>query len=100
MLKYDEIPNWLVNLENEDLMFIKKLIIFSGSLKDLANEYGVTYPTIRIRMNKIIEKVNLYDKKEEDEYISKIKSLALSEKIDIETAKYLIQEYRRVKNEN
>ena len=81
-------------------MFIKKLIIFSGSLKDLANEYGVTYPTIRIRMNKIIEKVNLYDKKEEDEYISKIKSLALSEKIDIETAKYLIQEYRRVKNEN
>ena len=99
MLKYDEIPNWLVNLENEDLMFIKKLIIFSGSLKDLANEYGVTYPTIRIRMNKIIEKVNLYDKKEEDEYISKIKSLALSEKIDIETAKYLIQEYRRVKNE-
>ena len=100
MLKYDEIPNWLVNLENEDLMFIKKLIIFSGSLKDLANEYGVTYPTIRNRMNKIIEKVNLYDKKEEDEYISKIKSLALSEKIDIETAKYLIQEYRRVKNEN
>ena len=67
MLKFDDFPNWLINLEIEDLMFIKKLIIFSGSLKDLANEYGVTYPTIRIRMNKIIEKVKLYDKKEEDE---------------------------------
>ena len=25
MLKFDEIPNWLIHLEKEDLAFIKKL---------------------------------------------------------------------------
>lgn len=97
MLKYDDIPNWLINLEIEDLTFIKKLILFSGSLKDLANEYEVSYPTIRLRIDKLIEKVNNYDKEEIDPYIEKVKSLALDDKIDLETAKILIQEYRRNK---
>ncbi len=97
MLKFEELPNWLVNLEIEDLAFIKRLILFSGSLKDLAKEYEVTYPTIRIRMDKLIEKVHIYDKEEPDPFIEKIKLLAINDKIDLDTAKILIQEYRRAK---
>lgn len=97
MLKYEDIPNWLINLEIEDLAFIKKLILFSGSLKDLAREYEVSYPTIRIRMDKLIEKVNIFDREEPDPYIEKVKLLAINDKIDLETAKILIQEYRRIK---
>jgi len=97
MLKFEELPNWLVNLEIEDLAFIKRLILFSGSLKDLAKEYEVTYPTIRIRMDKLIEKVHIYDKEEPDPFIEKIKLLAINDKIDLDTAKILIQEYRRIK---
>lgn len=97
MLKFDDIPNWIVNLEIEDIAFIKKLILFSGSLKDLAREYGVSYPTIRLRMDKLIEKVNIFDREEPDPYIEKIKLLAINDKIDLETAKILIQEYKRSK---
>lgn len=98
MLKFDEIPNWLINLEKEDLSFIKKLILYSGSLKDLAKEYEVSYPTIRIRMDKLIEKVHIFDKDEPDSYIEQIKLLAINDKIDLDTAKILIQEYKKVKN--
>lgn len=97
MLKFDDIPNWIVNLEIEDIAFIKKLILFSGSLKELAREYGVSYPTIRLRMDKLIEKVNIFDREEPDPYIEKIKLLAINDKIDLETAKILIQEYKRSK---
>lgn len=97
MLKYDDIPNWIINLEIEDIAFIKKLILFSGSLKELAREYEVSYPTIRLRMDKLIEKVNIFDREEPDPYIEKIKLLAINDKIDLETAKILIQEYKRSK---
>lgn len=97
MLTYDEIPNWILKLELEEIEFIKKLILFSGSLKDIAKDYNVTYPTIRIRVDKIIEKVKANDNREIDPYIEKIKTLALNDKIDYETAKILINEYKKVK---
>ena len=97
MLKYEQLPNWIINLDIEDISYIKKLILYSGSLKELAKEYDVSYPTIRIRMDKLIEKVKLYDKEEIDPYIEKIKLLAINDKIDLDTAKILIQEYRSVK---
>lgn len=97
MLKYENLPNWLIHLEIEDIAFIKKLVVSSGSLKDLAKEYEVTYPTIRIRMDKLIEKIKIYDKQEIDPYIEKIKLLAINDKIDLDTAKILIEEYRRTK---
>lgn len=97
LLKFEEAPNWLISLELEDIAFIKKLVLFSGSLKDLAKEYNVTYPTIRLRMDKLIEKVKIYDREQPDPYVEKIKVLALNDKIDIDTAKILIEEYRRVK---
>lgn len=97
MLKFEEAPNWLINMELEDIVFIKKLVLHSGSLKDLAHEYDVTYPTIRLRMDKLIEKIKLYDKEQVDPYIEKIKLFALNDKIDVDTAKSLIEEYRRIK---
>ncbi len=97
MLKNEDLPNWLINLELEDIAFIKKLVIASGSLKDLAKEYDVTYPTIRVRMDKLIEKIKIYDKQKIDPYIEKIKLLAINDKIDLDTAKILIEEYRGIK---
>lgn len=77
--------------------FIKKLILFSGYLKDLAKEYDITYPTLRVRLDKLIEKVKMYDKEDIDPYIEQIKLLAIEDMIDIETAKKLIQSYKEVK---
>ncbi len=97
MLNFDDIPNWFLNLEQEDIKFIKKFLLYSGSLKDLAKDYNITYPTMRIRLDKLIEKIKVFDQDHNDPYIEKIKILAIENKIDLETAKSLINEYRKVK---
>ena len=36
-------PEWLASLDEEDVSFIKKFVLASGSLKEVAGIYGVTY---------------------------------------------------------
>ena len=50
------VPEWMLNLDDEDVSFIKKFILASGSLKEIANQYNVTYPTVRLRLDKLIQK--------------------------------------------
>lgn len=99
MLNYNDLPSWLVNLESEDLNFIKRFVLNSGSLKDMAKEYGITYPTIRQRLDRLIEKIKLYDKQDTDSFIEQIKALALDGKIEFDTAKQLIGEYRKMRKQ-
>ena len=40
------IPEWIVNLDDEDVSFIKRFLLASGSLKEMARQYEVTYPTV------------------------------------------------------
>ena len=52
---------WIDYLTPEDLAFLKRFLLSSGTLKQLATEYGVSYPTIRLRLDRLIEKVHLID---------------------------------------
>ena len=47
----------LLSLGDEDLDLVLKLTLASGSLKELAGQYGVSYPTIRIRLDRLIERL-------------------------------------------
>lgn len=47
----------LTKLEHGDLDFVVQLVLASGSLKDLAAAYGVSYPTIRGRLDRLIARV-------------------------------------------
>ena len=58
-MSIDIVPEWMRNLEDEDIAFIKKFILASGSLKEIAHQYGVTYPTVRLRLDKLIQKIQL-----------------------------------------
>ena len=49
----------LMALPREDLDLITELVLQSGSLKALAKSYGVSYPTIRSRLDKLIERLRL-----------------------------------------
>lgn len=49
----------LGRLSREDLDLVTELVLYSGSLKDLAAGYGVSYPTIRTRVDKLIERLRL-----------------------------------------
>ncbi|APR00799.1 hypothetical protein RSJ2_732 [Clostridium botulinum] len=94
-----KLPNWLSSLDYEDIEFIKKFILTSGSLKEIAKIYEVSYPTVRLRLDKLIQKVEINDKKLNEPFISFIKELSLDEKIDLDTAKLIINEYKREKEE-
>ena len=48
------VPEWMVNLDPEDVAFIRNFLLASGSLKQIAGQYGVTYPTVRLRLDKLI----------------------------------------------
>jgi len=72
----------------------------SGSLKEVAGVYGVTYPTVRLRLDRLIQKIQISEDTANEPYISLIKRLAVNEKIDFDTAKILISEYKKVKKEN
>jgi hypothetical protein len=50
-------PPWLEALDEEDLQFLKRFVLSSGSLKALCDEYGVSYPTVRARLDRLIAKV-------------------------------------------
>jgi hypothetical protein len=47
----------LASLTPEDWDLITELVLRSGSLKDLAEAYGVSYPTIRLRLDRVIERL-------------------------------------------
>ena len=93
----ENIPIWLADLEDEDAAFIKKFVLASGSLKEVAALYGVSYPTVRLRLDRLIQKIKIGETAEADPYVSLVKRLAVDDKLDFDTAKILIGEYRKTK---
>lgn len=92
-------PAWMADLGDEDLAFIKKFILSSGSLKEVAALYGVSYPTVRLRLDRLIQKIRLSESAETDPYVSLVKRLAVDDKLDLDTAKVLISAYRKTREE-
>ena len=93
------VPAWMAQLDEEDVSFIKKFILASGSLKQVAGVYGVTYPTVRLRLDRLIQKIELGEREDEEPYIALIKRLAVNDKLDFDTAKVLIHAYKQQKKE-
>ena len=95
----ETLPEWMTGLEEEDAVFLKKFVLASGSLKEVAGGYGVTYPTVRLRLDRLIQKIHLSEDTAADPYIALIKRLAVNEKLDLDTAKVLISAYKKTKGE-
>ncbi len=79
------------------MAFIKNLVLTSGSLKDMAAKYGVTYPTVRLRLDRLIEKIRMHEDEEAEPYVKLVKKLALDDRLDFETAKLFISAYKKKK---
>jgi len=90
------LPDWMANLEDEDIIFIKKFLLASGSLKEIAHQYGVTYPTVRLRLDRLIAKIQISEDNANEPYIALIKRLAVNDRLDFDTAKVLISEYKKM----
>ena len=93
------VPGWMAGLEEEDVAFIRRFLLASGSLKEVAGEYGVSYPTVRLRLDRLIQKIRLSEAADQDPYVALVKRLAMDDKLDFDTAKLLIGAYRKQKKE-
>jgi len=89
---------WIDFLEEEDLGFIKRFVLSSGSLKDLAMAYNVTYPTLRLRLDRLIAKITVLDsQKIEDDHERLLRALFAEGKLDAGPFKQLLQTYNQQK---
>src|SRR5699024_3818801 len=93
------IPNWILALDMEDLEFIKKFVMNSGSLKDVAKIYDVSYPTVRIRLDRLIQKITVNDAVDNEDFVKFIKGLSIDDRISLEDAKLIIKKYKQERNE-
>lgn len=92
----DTIPDWIKGLSEEDWQFIKRLLLASGSLKDVAQQYEISYPTVRIRLNRLIEKVRILDsEKPKTKFHKTIRIMVADGRLDITTAKKLLNEFEK-----
>ena len=94
------VPEWMAELDEEDVAFIRRFLLASGSLKEVAGEYGVSDPTVRLRLDRLIQKIRLGEDRAADPYVALIKRLAVSDKVDFDAAKILISEYKKQKETN
>lgn len=94
-MNINNIPNWILALENEDLEFVKNLVLHSGSLKEIAKIYEVSYPTVRLKLDRLIDKIKMNDAVENEEFIKFIKSLSIDDRISVEDAKLIIEKYKQ-----
>jgi hypothetical protein len=86
---------WIDFLSEEDLAFVKRFILASGSLKELAKAYGISYPTVRLRLDRLIEKVKVLDDQQITSPFERLARARYAEgKIDMETLKLLLSAHR------
>ena len=88
-------PSWVERLSDEDKSFLKRFVLASGSLKAVAEEYGISYPTVRLRLDRLIEKVNIFDADQiVSEFERQLRAQHIDGKIDHATMKLLLEAHR------
>jgi hypothetical protein len=90
------LPVWLGVLDEEDFRFLRRFLLSSGSLKALAHEYGVSYPTVRLRLDRLIAKVRAAeDPKVRDPFERTLRVLVADGKLSPTVARELLDAHRR-----
>ncbi|WP_273706248.1 DUF2089 family protein [Leuconostoc mesenteroides] len=91
--------DWFLKLEREDQEFVKQLVKASGSLKELAKIYQVSYPTVRVRLNKIIQHIDLIEQQGKSSFETKIMEMVINDELPLNLAKKILTDYQEEKDE-
>jgi hypothetical protein len=90
------VDRWIDFLSDEDLAFVKRFVLASGSLKELADAYGISYPTVRLRLDRLIERIRIYDSdKITSDFERALRAQHADGKIDLPTLKVLLAAHRK-----
>lgn len=90
-----EEEQWINYLSGEDLTFLKRFLLASGSLKELAKSYGISYPTVRLRLDRLIAKVTVVEsQRDKDNFERMARGLCADGCFDTETLRILLKTHR------
>ena len=88
--------DWLDHMTDEDRAFIKRFLLASGSLKELAQEYGISYPTVRLRLDRLIERIKIFESERITSDFEKVLRAQYADgKIDLATLKVLLGAHKQ-----
>lgn len=91
-----QLPPWLAGMSEEDLGFIHRFLLASGSLKQIAAEYDISYPTVRLRLDRLIEKIKLYEQyTKTDAFETQLRAAHIDGRLDLPTLTTLLAAYRK-----
>lgn len=86
---------WTEYLNEEDQAFVRRFVLASGSLKELARVYGVSYPTVRLRLDKLIQKIEVWESTEiMSDFEKTLRAMYADGKIDMQTLNTLLAAHR------
>lgn len=74
------VTKWIQNLFQSDLALLKNFVVQSGNIKSLSAQYSVSYPTMRARLDTLIEKIKIGDE-EPDTFIAQLQAYAIDRKV-------------------
>jgi hypothetical protein len=87
---------WVEQLDDEDLSFIRRFVLASGSLKEIARIYGISYPTVRLRLDRLIEKIKLVSSESIQSEFERTLRIEYSQgKVDLSTMNRLLEAHRK-----
>ncbi len=87
---------WIDLLTEDDLAFVKRFILASGSLKEMAKTYRVSYPTVRLRLDRLIAKIKILDSQRIETDFERILRTEYTEgTIHLNTLKTLLAAHRK-----
>lgn len=93
-----DLPTWVASLDEDDLQLIRRFVLASGSLKDLAADYEVSYPTIRARVDALIERLRLLDRNSADDvFEARVRVLVADGELVPRMAKDLLRLHKETK---
>ena len=89
------LPEWMQLLDEDDWRFVKRFVLASGSLKQMAADYSVSYPTVRSRLNRLIDKVKAAEEPAaKDPLERQLRVLVADGRLGTRTAKELLAAHR------
>lgn len=51
----------MCKLSDDDQLFVAAFVRFHGSIKEMEKLFGISYPTVKTRLNRIADQLNLID---------------------------------------
>ena len=89
---------WVDYLSEEELAFVRRLVMASGSLKKVALQYSISYPTVRLRLDRLIEKIRVVEEAAGSTHFERTLAAAHADgHVDAGTMKRLLDAYNQEK---